>query len=66
MLKEQILSLFHGKIRGAMEAAVSDFENLQEIRIRAGQPVIFLQNGEETFLYEEITIKDIKSVIEAA
>ena len=66
MLKEQILSLFHGKIRGAMEAAVNDFENLQEIRIRAGQPVIFLQNGEETFLYEEITIKDIKSVIEAA
>lgn len=66
MLKEQILSLFHGKIRGAIEASVNDFENLQEIRIRAGQPVIFVQNGEETFLYEKITIKDIKSMIEAA
>ena len=52
MLKDQILSIFHGKLRFAMEAAIDDFENLQEIRIRVGRPVIFIQNGEEILLYE--------------
>ena len=66
MLKEQILTLFHGKLRSAIEAAVGNFDTLQEIRIRAGQPVIFIQNGEEILLYEHITLKDIKSIIEAA
>ena len=66
MLKEQILTLFHGRLRSAIEAAVGNFDNLQEIRIRAGQPVIFIQNGEEILLYEHITLKDIKSIIEAA
>ena len=52
MLKDQILSLFHGNLRAAIEAAVGNFDTLQEIRIRAGQPVIFIQNGEEILLYE--------------
>ena len=66
MLKDQILSLFHGKLRSAIGAAIDDFDNLQEIRIRVGQPVIFIQNGEEVLIYEHITLKDIKSIIEAA
>lgn len=66
MVKEQILTLFHGSLRDAMDTAIKNFDVLQEIRIRAGQPVIFIQNGEETILYEQIKPKDIKMVIEAA
>ena len=38
MLKEQILVLFHGKIRQDIENSNSDFEKIQEIRVRAGKP----------------------------
>ena len=66
MLKDQILNLFHGNLRSAIEAVIDDFDTLQEIRIRMGQPVIFVQKTEEILLYEQVTLKDIKNVVETA
>lgn len=71
MLREQIISLFCGRLRESFECAQLDFENLQEIRIRVNQPVILRQGNREIFLTEKgesITagVKDIRDVVEAA
>lgn len=78
MLKEQILPLFGGRLRGLLERAAPEEAALQEIRLRTGRPVILQQNGAETFLTEEGRISrtadgavcaagsDLKHVLDAA
>ena len=66
MLREQIISLFGGRIRANLETANLDFENLQEIRLRINQPMIFLQNGKEIVLHDAVTSKDIREIVETA
>lgn len=66
MVKEQIISLFNGKIRHGTECLELDFEQLQEIRVRIGQPLIFRENGSERMLNEVVTSKEIKDIVEAA
>ncbi len=66
MIKEQIITLFHGNIKHALETGVLDWEGLQEIRIRAGQPVILLENGREIILDVRAAAKDLHEVLEAA
>lgn len=53
MYKEQILILFCGKIRHALKKSNTDFKNIQEIRIRVNQPIIFFENQKELFLTED-------------
>lgn len=51
-LKNQILPLFCGRIRIALERAAPDFNDLREIRLRAEQPVLLLGTEGEYFLTE--------------
>lgn len=48
--REEILSLFSGKLRAALEDANVDYEHLQEIRLRVGKPVILISTQGELFL----------------
>ena len=66
MLKEQILPLFGRKIRQEVEKLNIDFAKTQEIRIRAGFPIIVLENGMEHFIKTEITLEDIREIVERA
>lgn len=52
-LKNQILPLFCGRLRRALERAAPDFDNLKEIRLRAEQPVLLLFYNAEYFLTED-------------
>lgn len=52
-IKNQILPLFGGRLREALELAQPDFESLQEIRIRVNRPVILRQLGKELFLTDK-------------
>ena len=66
MLKEQILPLFGRKIRQEVEKLNIDFAKTQEIRIRAGFPIIVLENGMEHFIKREVTLEDIREIVERA
>ena len=66
MLKEQILWLFGGKIRREIEGLNVDFEKIQEIRIRAGCPIIVMENGREHFIETEVCLEDIREIVESA
>lgn len=48
-----IINLFPVHLRKNFEICGMYFEDLQEIRIRAGQPVIFIVNGREHFLQQD-------------
>lgn len=50
--RNQICILFRGRIRQALELWDNDFSNLQEIRLRAGQPLLLRYGNEELFLDE--------------
>lgn len=77
-LKNQILLLFCGRIRTALERAKPDYEYLREIRIRVNQPVTLLGPAGERFLTEQgnLTVdakggirpelREIKEILEAA
>lgn len=76
-LKNQILPLFCGRLRQALERAAPDFENLRELRLRAGQPVLMLASDGEWFLTEDgrmrrdcregmrLTLREITETLEA-
>ena len=50
MLEEQLLKLFPLHMREKLKKADIDQSTLEEIRIRAGQPLIFLYGDGEYFL----------------
>ncbi len=64
MVREQILQLFRGRLRNALESLELDFEKVQEIRLRVHRPVIIQQNGNEIFLNEPVNEKDLKGIVE--
>ena len=66
MLKEQILLLFGRKIRQEIEKLSIDFERIQELRIRAGFPIILLEYGVEHFIKTEASLEDIREIVERA
>lgn len=53
MEKEEILHMFPASLRGLFERASSAPEKLQEIRLRAGKPIILLRMQQEYFLTGE-------------
>lgn len=70
-LKEQVLSVFHGRIREAMEEAEIDYETLREIRIRAGKPILLLgKEGEQSLTKDGQPIlaelKEIREIVESS
>ena len=53
MEKEEILHMFPVSLRGLFDRAASAPEKLQEIRLRANQPVILVRMQQECFLTKE-------------
>lgn len=53
MLKDEILKMFPNKVRSMFMQAALQSENIQEIRIRAGAPVIIKSMSREIFLTTE-------------
>lgn len=53
-----VINLFPRRLRKNFEICGKYFDSLQEIRIRAGQPVIFILNGKEYFLQFDGSIGD--------
>lgn len=47
MQENRIINLLPGSIRKIVKRQISDMGNLQEIRLRAGKPLIFMYRGEE-------------------
>ena len=66
MLKEQILVLFHEKIRQDIENSNLNFEKIQEIRVRVGKPLILMENGREHIVETKINLRDILDIVETA
>lgn len=50
---EEISWLFEGTLKAAVDAGNLEFEKLQEIRLRCGQPVLVVLDGKEWFLTEK-------------
>ena len=48
--KEEVLRVFSLHIRQILERADPDFTRLQEIRLRAGRPLVLVEGGQEAFL----------------
>lgn len=70
-LKQQILSIFQGRIREALEATKIDYETLREIRIRAEKPILIRGREEEQFLWKDgkqifTELKEIREIVESA
>lgn len=60
-LREEILSIFQGRIRDALERSKVDFETLREIRIRAGKPLLlFGRKGEMSLNADGSLTADLK------
>lgn len=53
MEKDEILHMFPASLRGLFERAALDPEKLQEIRLRAGKPVILVRMQQEVYLTRE-------------
>lgn len=51
--RDEIIRIFSLHIREILERARLDFERLQEIRLRAGAPLLIHYEGEECFLTEQ-------------
>ena len=48
--REEILRLFPGELRKILGQVPGDFKNIQEIRLRAEQPVLLVIENREYFL----------------
>lgn len=64
MLKEQILRLFSGRIRSALESLDLDYEKVQEIRLRVDRPIIVRINGVESTIKILVTLKELKEFVQ--
>ena len=47
MLENRMINLLPRNIRRMLEKEIIDVRELQEIRLRAGKPLMFIYNGEE-------------------
>lgn len=52
MKREELIRIFSRKIRGILERMPVDFEQLEEIRLRVGQPFTLCVDGRKLFLDE--------------
>ena len=48
--RDELLRIFSLHIRRILERAATDFDGLQEIRLRAGRPLAIVERGREVFL----------------
>ena len=69
-IRQQILQMFSGRLRKALEETEVNYEKLREIRLRVGQPVILLEEGER-FVSESgkmicPELKEIRQIVDNA
>ena len=64
MKKKQITQVLGNELKNIMEKEKIDFEELQEIHIRAGKPVICLYEGKEKILPFQVTKEYLREIIE--
>lgn len=69
-IRQQILQMFSGRLRKALEETEVNYEKLREIRLRVGQPVILLEEGER-FVSESGSVicpelKEIRQIVDNA
>lgn len=62
--KDQILCVLADKIRGIILNNISDFEELQEIRMREGQPFALRLSGKERMFQHRVTKEEIQETME--
>lgn len=62
--KEQILCVLAGKIKGILLNNGLDFERLQEIRLREGQPLYVRYEGREMMFSHLITKEELRETME--
>ncbi|MDO5424470.1 MAG: stage III sporulation protein AA [Eubacteriales bacterium] len=53
MDKDEFLKIFSGGLRGILKKIPVDFETIQEIRLRAGKPMLLVCDGREFFVTDE-------------
>jgi len=53
MKREEVIRLFPERIRKILQQAYWNPQGLQEIRLRAGKPLILWQDGQEYFVAEQ-------------
>ncbi len=66
MIQKQILPLFQGILRHTLKEEISDWQHLQEIRIRQDQPVLLLYEGREIVLNIRGSAGEIRQIVEGA
>lgn len=69
-IRQQILQMFSGRLRKALEETEVNYEKLREIRLRVGQPMILLEEGER-FVGESGRVicpelKEIRQIVDNA
>lgn len=70
-LKEQVLSVFRGRIRKVLEETEIDYTSLREIRIRAEKPILLLGKEGEKILETNgqplnAELREIREIVESA
>lgn len=60
----QILEYLPEKIRNVLKTEVEDFNQLEEIRLRCGQPIILKLNTGDKIIRNTITTEDILSTVQ--
>lgn len=62
--KDQILCVLADKIRGILLNSGLDFEHMQEIRLREGQPMAVRHQGEEQLFSHVVTKEELRETME--
>ncbi len=64
MKQTQVLSILPENIRNLLKKSVSEFDNLQEIHLRIGHPVMIMYKGSEHILPIKVQEKTLRETIE--
>lgn len=64
MKYKQIMNILSKDVKGVLEQENLQFDYLQEIRLRAGYPVILLYGGKEKILPMKVTEQEIRETME--
>lgn len=64
MKYKQIMNILSKDVKGVLEQANLQFDYLQEIRLRAGYPVILLYDGKEKILTMKVSEQEIRETLD--
>ena len=64
MKYKQIMNILSKDVKGVLEQENLQFDYLQEIRLRAGYPIILLYGGKEKILPMKVTERGIRETLD--